>query len=125
LLSGVAALALLAAGSVYTVEAYSAEVFGPSSAARAPVSAPVMPGFTDLVNAVKPAVVSVRVKAEAGAHSVSDNGGANPFEGTPFERFFREFPGPNGQRAMPGQKQPRQFVQGQGSAFSSAPTGTS
>jgi serine protease Do len=124
LLAGVATVALLAAGSAYTMRAYPADTllsgapFGASSAARAPATAIAMPGFTDVVTAVKPAVVSVRVKADATARRVADNDYDNALEGTPFERFFKEFRGPNGQR-MPGQgaRQPRQFVQGQGSGF--------
>jgi S1-C subfamily serine protease len=52
-----------------------------------------MPTFTDLVHAVKPAVVSVRVKTESSAQSLSDNQTGNPFEGTPFEKFFKDFRG--------------------------------
>jgi serine protease Do len=122
LLSGVAVLALLAAGSAYTVGAYSADgllggsAFGASTAAQAPAAPIVMPGFSDLVAAVKPAVVSVRVKADAAPHGVFD-GEDNPLEGTPFERFFKEFRGPNGQRIRPDERQGRQFSQGQGSGF--------
>jgi serine protease Do len=78
-----------------------------------------MPGFTDLVTAVKPAVVSVRVKADSTAHRVADSDDGNPLQGSPLERFFKDFRGPNGRRMMPGQdgRQPRQFVQGQGSGF--------
>jgi hypothetical protein len=74
LLAGVATFALLAVGSAYTLRAYSADAllggtpFGASSAARGPATPIAMPGFTDLVTAVKPAVVSVRVKADATAH---------------------------------------------------------
>jgi serine protease Do len=120
LLSGVAALALLAAGSTYALHAYSADAlsggsaFGARSAAQAPAAPVVMAGFTDLVTAVKPAVVSVRVKADAAAHQVAESDDGNPFEGTPFDKYFKR--GPNGQ-GMPGQRQPRQFVQGQGSGF--------
>jgi serine protease Do len=121
LLAGVAIVALLAAGSGYTLHAYSAEgshPFGSPSAARVPAAPLSMPGFTDLVSAVKPAVVSVRVKADA-AHVVADGLQDNPFEGTPFEKFFKDFRGPNGQEMMPGSgnRQPHQFVQGQGSGF--------
>jgi hypothetical protein len=66
LLAGAAALALLASGSTYALHAYSAESsspFGARSAAQAPVTPAAIPGFTDLVAAVKPAVVSVRVRA--------------------------------------------------------------
>jgi serine protease Do len=124
LLAGVATFALLAAGSAYTLRAYSADAlggtpFGASSAARAPAAPIVMPGFSDLVTAVKPAVVSVRVKADATAQQVADADGGNPLGGTPFKKFFRDLRGPNSQRTMPGQdgRQPRQFVQGQGSGF--------
>ena len=125
LLAGVATLALLAAGSAYTLRAYSADAipggsaFGATSAARVPANPIVMPGFTDLVTAVKPAVVSVRVKADAAAHPVADSDEDSPSDRSPFERFFKDFRGPNGQRAMPNQggRQPRQFVQGQGSGF--------
>lgn len=122
-LSGIAGLALLAAGSAYTVQARSPEAFGPSSAARAPATAAVIPGFTELVTAVKPAVVSVRVMANATAQTVTGRDEGNPFEGTPFERFFKEFRGPNGQRPTPPQGGPRQFVQGQGSGFFISPDG--
>jgi serine protease Do len=113
LLAGALALALLASGSAYTLHAYSTELgspFGARSAARAPTAPVAMPGFTDLVAAVKPAVVSVRVKADVAANGISSEDGANPFEGTPFEKYFKNFRGPGG-------PQPRQFVQGQGSGF--------
>lgn len=118
LLSGVAALALIAAGSAYAVHAASpGNVFGSSTAAQAPATPAAMPGFTDLVTAVKPAVVSVRVKAESGSHAVTDRNGANPFEGTPFEKFFKDFGGPNGQKMVPEGRQNRQLIQGLGSGF--------
>jgi serine protease Do len=49
--------------------------------------------------------------------------GANPFEGTPFEKFFKDFGGPNGQRMMPEGRQNHQFVQGLGSGFFVSPDG--
>jgi len=131
LLVGVATVALLAAGSAYTLRAYSADArlsrspFGESSAARVPATPIAMPGFTDLVTAVKPAVVAVRVKADAAAEQVADDEDSNPLEGTPFERFFRDFRDPNGQRMMPGQgrHERRNFVRGQGSGFFISPDG--
>jgi serine protease Do len=82
-----------------------------------------MPGFTDLVTAVKPAVVSVRVKAEANPSAGFEE--TNPFEGTPFEKFFKDFRGPNGQSLRPNVPghQPRQLLQGQGSGFFISPDG--
>src|SRR6266508_2380431 len=50
-------------------------------------------GFADIVEKVKPAVVSVRVKRNGGAQ-LSNN--ELPFPpGSPLERFFREFGMPN------------------------------
>jgi len=99
LLAGVATVALLAAGSAYTIGAYSADAhltspFGASSAARVPAAQIALPGFADLVTAVRPAVVSVRVKAEAAAQQTADSDDENSLE--PFEKFFKDFRGPNG-----------------------------
>jgi serine protease Do len=124
LLAGAAALAIIASGSAYTLHAYSADLsapFGARSAARVPATPVSMPGFSDLVAAVKPAVVSVRVRADAGAHAMVSEDGDNPFEGTPFEKYFKDFRGPNGGGAQG--RQPRQLIQGQGSGFFISPNG--
>ena len=93
-----------------------------ASSGLTPGAAPAtaaLPDFVDLVQAVKPAVVSIRVKSEVTPQVTADDGGANPFEGTPFDRFFRQFgqPGPDqGQDQRRGS--PRHFyAQGQGSGF--------
>jgi serine protease Do len=121
LLAGTAILALLAAGSVYSLNAYSADSpFGAPSEARVPSAPAALPGFAELVSAVKPAVVSVRVRAEAPGDRFSSQ--ENPFEGTPFEKFFKDF----GNKGLPGPKgrqQPKQFMQGQGSGFFISPDG--
>ncbi len=76
------------------------------------VSRPV--GFADIVEKVKPAVISVRVKMNGGPQMSLDNGD-NPFPpGSPFERFFRRFGMPND--GMPGPRG-RNFITGQGSGF--------
>jgi serine protease Do len=80
---------------------------------KAAAQAPAVPNFVDLVQAVKPAVVSIRVKADVTPPVTSGDGGVNPFEGTPFERFFRQFGRP-GQEQGP---QSHQYAQGQGSGF--------
>jgi serine protease Do len=76
-------------------------------------------GFADIVEKVKPAVISVRVKVDRGPQMSSDDG---DFGNLPpgLERFFRRFgeqtpnqPG-QGQR---GQRTPRNFSTGQGSGF--------
>src|SRR5262249_7795169 len=114
LLAGVSTLAILAAASGYSLQAYSAETLlspNSTSAARAPATVAQMPSFSDLVTAVKPAVVSVRMNSEL-AQSFSNGDNGDPFKGTPFEKFFRNFGEPN----LHGQL-PHQFVQGQGSGF--------
>jgi serine protease Do len=77
-------------------------------------AAPAVPNFVGLVQTVKPAVVSVRVKSAIPAKVFSERGGTSPFEGTPFERFFRGLPDAGGPF---GGNPPRRFSQGQGSGF--------
>src|SRR5262249_6696255 len=57
-------------------------------------------GFADVVEKVKPAVISVRVKIDATAKTtgMGDNDEANPMQpGAPLEKFFEQFGG----RGMP------------------------
>jgi serine protease Do len=138
LLGSVAALgiAALIAGSAYehalpgsglTGQAYAAEV--------AQTQQPN--GFADLVAKVKPAVISVRVKMDASAQqtSLNDNrqrgqNNARPFsQGSPMERFFRQFGfndrqfGFNDQQfggrqaGQNNQTEPHRMVTGLGSGF--------
>lgn len=87
---------------------------------KVPGTAAQMPSFADVVQAVEPAVVSIRVKAEARPETSSFDGMPR---GGPFE-WFREF-GPRADRGQgPGQGTPglpnrgqRGFVTGQGSGF--------
>jgi serine protease Do len=70
-------------------------------------------GFADIVEKVKPSVISVRVKLERTVDSGSGSGDDDlqiP-PGSPFERFFRRFGMPNN---MPGGKE---IITGQGSGF--------
>jgi serine protease Do len=75
------------------------------------VTAPV--GFADIVEKVKPAVISVRVKADlSGQVSTNED---TPFpKGSPMERFFRQFGFPN---QVPGAPRGRRFAASQGSGF--------
>jgi serine protease Do len=93
-----------------------------SSAAHAQVgnavSSAAQPiGFADMVERVKPSVISVKVtmKERAGdAASKSDADGA----GSPMERFFRQFGGPDGLPQNPGREGGRHGdMMGQGSGF--------
>ena len=55
-------------------------------------------GFADIVEKVKPAVISVKVSVNAGGNNLSLNED-NPLRGSPFEDFFRRFGSPDsGQR---------------------------
>ncbi|HEX3506682.1 MAG TPA: Do family serine endopeptidase [Xanthobacteraceae bacterium] len=69
-------------------------------------------GFADIVEKVKPAVISVRVKIDRPANTgLSDDDLPFP-PGSPFERFFKRFGAPNG-----GQPGGHQVITGQGSGF--------
>ena len=80
-------------------------------------------GFADLVEKVKPAVISVRVKVKAGSEMMSFDGDMPFPKNSPMERFFRRFGMPelgvpNDEDMADHQRQPRgQFVTGQGSGF--------
>jgi serine protease Do len=117
----VSAIAIAIAATVGTAsfEATPARAVNESQA----VMQQKLPSFAPLVNQVKQAVVSIRVKANVAAN-LAMNGeeqqfgreNQNPFEGTPFERFFR---GPNSPfkqfKGTPGG--PRQTIMAQGSGF--------
>jgi serine protease Do len=80
----------------------------------------VVPSFADVIDRVKPAVVSVRVKIQNVASR--DNGDENGPQfaipdlppGSPFEQFFRQFRDQQGRGGQPG---PRHYAQAQGSGF--------
>ena len=122
--AGLAMLALAGAVSALTPTAPGAGLMSSTSALAAEtVAAPpatAMPSFADLVERLKPSVVSVYVDAEVGnlaqMQGREEFQGQNPFgPGSPFEFFFRQFG--NGQRA------PTQKVRAQGSGFFISPDG--
>jgi len=113
-LGGAAALA----GYGFAPKTAGGALFAPAYAQNA--QRPV--GFADIVEKVKPAVMSVRVKVEANSNVAGFNfGDDNPLRGSPFEDFFRRFaqPGPGGRSDQPGlpRQQRRQYATGQGSGF--------
>ncbi|HEV2604404.1 MAG TPA: trypsin-like peptidase domain-containing protein [Microvirga sp.] len=125
-LGAAAVAALLAGGAVQTGFVAST----PAHAELRSLSQPIaMPSFADVIDRVKPAVVSVRVKVQNVANREGGPRGqqfAMPDlpEGHPLERFFREFrdrqQGENRGEARPGNprgEQPRRFGQSQGSGF--------
>ena len=93
------------------------DVFGSAahaqSASAASATQPM--GFADVVERVKPSVISVKVTmkdkvADASSKDESDE------KGSPMERFFRQFGGPNGEFENPGRNR-RHGAMGQGSGF--------
>jgi serine protease Do len=87
-----------------------AEVSNAVSSATQPAS------FADMVERVKPSVISVKVtmkdKATDAAHMLDDDG-----TGSPMERFFRQFGGPDGAPQNPGRGGRHGEMMGQGSGF--------
>jgi serine protease Do len=74
-------------------------------------------GFADIVEKVKPAVISVRVKMDAGPEASGLSEDENPFgPNSPFRYFFRRFGGPD-IPGLHGQLPRHQFTTGQGSGF--------
>jgi len=72
-------------------------------------------GFADMVERVKPTVISVKVtmkKASEGSEKSDDEE-----SGSPMERFFRQFGGPDGVPQKPGHDGRRRGMMGQGSGF--------
>jgi serine protease Do len=121
-LGAVAGLGMLAVASgvvAFTPAERMAGLMSSTSALAAATTAPsatAMPSFADLVERLKPTVVSVYVDAEIGnVAELPGRGrqgqqfqGQNPFgPGSPFEFFFRQF----------GQDMPAQRVRAQGSGF--------
>ncbi|MGB3336840.1 MAG: Do family serine endopeptidase [Devosia sp.] len=125
---GASALALLvgiggvSTAFVMTGQAATAQV---QNAAQiiVPEAAQPQAGFADLVEAVKPAVVSILVEAEESPRNVQRRGGDFDFnfpdlpEGHPFRDFFEQFgdqfgqQGPGGQGQGQGQERaPRHFM---------------
>jgi len=87
------------------------------------LNAPI--GFADIVEKVKPAVISVRVKVDGGAQT---NGlGDQSLDDMPpgLREFFRRFGAPNGPEGMPHGRGggPRGMITGQGSGFFISPDG--
>jgi serine protease Do len=117
---GASALALLvgiggvSTAFVMTGQAATAQV---QNAAQiiVPQAAQPQAGFADLVEAVKPAVVSILVEAEESPRDMQRRGGDFDFnfpdlpEGHPFRDFFDQFGGPGGPNGGPEQA-PRHFM---------------
>jgi serine protease Do len=120
------AVALAALGGV-AVETWVAPVSAAATTAEAPaVQAPAGPAsFADVVDRVKPAVVSVKVKLSDADQVDDEDSDAAPGlpdipKNSPFYRFFRHFgmPGDNNDGPDRGDRAPHHhFAQAQGSGF--------
>jgi serine protease Do len=84
-------------------------------------------GFADIVERVKPSVISVKVNIseKLAKDESSNNQEDSPFQpGSPMERFFRRFGGPDGlPPGLRGGPRGRGAVTGQGSGFFISPDG--
>jgi serine protease Do len=116
----VALLATTVAGLAAATFAFSPHSYAPSALADAAQvqnltekvqQLPQRPvGFADIVEKVKPAVISVRVKIDQPAQpGLSDDDLPFP-PGSPFERFFKRF-------GAPGNPRGHEVITGQGSGF--------
>jgi serine protease Do len=122
LLSGRRIALLASAAGMSAVLAFSGYNFG-SNAVLNSLSVPAYAdtaqrpaGFADIVEKVKPSVISVRVKMDA-APQPSGFNEDDPFgPNSPFEQFFRRFGRPDGLPGLRGQQRKR-FTMGQGSGF--------
>jgi serine protease Do len=125
LLAGVAGLgvSVLLAGSGFNLNS-SLGSFSAAAQAQG-LQRPV--GFADIVEKVKPAVVSVRVKMDGGPRTTGFDGDLPFPKGSPMDRFFRQFGSPDDQGG-PGNQAPgnqgrqggpagRNMITGQGSGF--------
>ncbi|MBR1122001.1 Do family serine endopeptidase [Bradyrhizobium lablabi] len=102
-----------------------------SSAAHAQVNNEVRKvaqpvGFADIVERVKPSVISVKVNIgdKLAKDDSANKDDDSPFQpGSPMERFFRRFGGPDGMPGFKGPRGGRGPVTGQGSGFFISPDG--
>lgn len=108
----------LGAAGLMAVQTVVPNQFAFADPVRVEAAAPT--DFSDVVRAVSPAVVSVRVK-QAAEPRMMNYGGRNGFDdffknlpkGHPFQRFFDDF----GRRGDTPRQQPRQYGLSQGSGF--------
>jgi serine protease Do len=119
-----ATVAVLGAGVLFSGTQYfpqSSAQFLATPAYAQTAQRPV--GFADIVEKVKPSVISVRVKVDGGARQMSFDGDSPFPPGSPMERFFKRFGSPDGERGERGERDTprgprgRNFTMGQGSGF--------
>src|SRR5882672_676007 len=115
-----ASAAVIGAGVMFSGAQFAARpdaTFLASPAYAQNVQRPV--GFADIVEKVKPSVISVRVKVDGGPKMMGFEGDSPFPPGSPMERFFKRFGMPDAQDGGPRQRGPRgrNYTMGQGSGF--------
>ena len=110
LLAGVTIVALVSSAAVYAAQSEfvsgAAQVSSSAVAAAHTTPAGAIPSLANLVENVRPAVVSIRVRSAITAYSTSGDG--IPLDGSPIEKLFRD---------PPPDPQPKRLVEAQGSGF--------
>jgi serine protease Do len=102
----------------FSSSSHRLDIFGSAAHAQATnaVSSAAQPiGFADMVERVKPSVISVRVTMKDKS-AEANNKDDDEETGSPMERFFHKFGGPNGGPQNPERKG-RHEMMGQGSGF--------
>ena len=110
--------------SSVNLDLFSSPAHAQVNNAMGKVAQPV--GFADIVDRVKPSVISVKVtmKDKATDTSSSDDEDSRDQSGPPMERFFRQFGGPDGMPpGMRGHHGGHGAMMGQGSGFFISPDG--
>src|SRR2546421_5021169 len=104
---------VLFSGAEYVTKPNTAFLASPAYAQS--VQRPV--GFADIVEKVKPAVISVRVKVDAGAKMMGFDGNSPLPQNSPMEKFLRRFGMPEGMVPDAPRAPRNRLVTGQGSGF--------
>jgi serine protease Do len=118
---GVAVYGFSPSGSL---ELFSSPAYAQVNNAVGKVAQPI--GFADIVERVKPSVISVKVTMKEKATDTSNSGDENSpgQSGPPMERFFRQLGGPDGMPpGMRGHQGGHGIMMGQGSGFFISPDG--
>jgi serine protease Do len=110
-----ASVAVIGAGVIFAGPGgYQPVTLGGTSAHA--IEAAPQAGFADLIEKVKPAVISVRVKIEQDNETTGQGSGMQQFgDNDQLQKFFREFRMPNMRNF--GQGTRKQYITGQGSGF--------
>src|SRR5215813_11143190 len=112
-IAGLGAAALVGSSLTLSKDGYLSLAPAYAQNAQRPV------GFADIVESVKPAVISVRVKMNSGPQMMGFESNPQLPQGSPMDRFFRRFGLPDGMPNNPNDQQRgsrgRSIVTGQGS----------